>query len=109
LLVAFQEVGDRTAAEELRGRYLFVPTSSVPPLPEGEYWTHDLIGCQVWTEEGRLLGAVREVIHGPANDVWATEGKGGEVLIPALKDVVHEVDTAGRRIVVREVPGLTTP
>lgn len=108
LLVSFHEVGDRTAAEELRGHYLFVPSSSAPPLPEGEYWAHDLVGCEVWTEEGRLLGAVGEVIHGPANDVWAIKGQGVEVLIPALKDVVHEVDTAGRRIVVREVPGLTT-
>lgn len=109
LLVAFHGVEDRTAAEELRSHYLFVPTSSAPPLPEGEYWTHDLIGCEVRTVEGRLLGTVREIIHSPANDVWATEGPGGEVLIPALRDVVHEVDTAARRIVVREVPGLTTP
>jgi len=109
LLVAFQGVGDRTAAEELRGHYVFVPSSSAPPLPAGEYWSYDLIGCEVRTEEGRLLGTVREVIHGPANDVWVAQGQGGEVLIPALKDVVHQVDTAGRRIVVRDVPGLTTP
>lgn len=109
LLVAFHGVEDRTAAEELRGHYLFVPSSSAPPLPEGEYWAHDLIGCEVRTEEGRLLGTVGEVIHGPANDVWVTEGPDGEVLIPALKDVVNQVDTAGRRIVVREVPGLTAP
>jgi len=109
LLVTFRGVADRTAAEELQGRYLFVPASSAPSLPEGEYWSYDLIGCQVLTEEGRHLGEVREVIHTPANDVWATQGEGGEVLIPALKDVVQEVDTAARRIVIREVPGLTTP
>ncbi|MGH2557385.1 MAG: ribosome maturation factor RimM [Actinomycetota bacterium] len=109
LLVAFHGVEDRTAAEELRGRYLFVPSSSAPPLPEGKYWAHDLIGCEVRTEEGRLLGTVGEVIHGPANDVWVARSQEGELLIPALKDVVNQVDTAGRRIVVREVPGLTTP
>jgi 16S rRNA processing protein RimM len=108
LLVAFQGVQDRTAAEELRGEYLFVQSSSAPPLPEGEYWSHDLIGCEVRTEDGRVLGIVSEVIHGPANDVWLTQGEEGELLIPALKDVVHVVDTAGRKILVREVPGLTT-
>jgi 16S rRNA processing protein RimM len=109
LLVAFREVGDRTAAEELRGHYLFVPASWAPSLPQGKFWSHDLIGCQVFTDEGRALGEVREVIRTHANDVWATQGEEGEVLIPALKDVVLEVDTAARRIVIREVPGLTTP
>ena len=61
------------------------------------------------TEEGRALGTIREVIHTPANDIWATEGPDGEVLLPALRDVVRTVDLAGRRVVVREVPGLTEP
>lgn len=108
LLVTFRGVGDRTAADALRGQYLFVPTSSTPSLPEGEYWAHDLIGCEVLTNQGRTIGRVREILHTQANDVWVTEGGDGEVLIPALKDVVQEVDLAGRRVVVREVPGLTT-
>jgi 16S rRNA processing protein RimM len=107
LLVAFREIRDRTAADGLRGHYLFVLTSSTPPLPEGEYWIHDLIGCEVLTDEGRALGRVGEVIHTQANDVWAVRGEDGEVLIPALKDVVRKMDVAGRRIVIREVPGLT--
>jgi 16S rRNA processing protein RimM len=109
LLVAFRGVQDRTSAEALRGRYLFVPASSAPHLPEGEYWAHDLVGCDVLTEEGRSLGRIREVLHTQANDVWVAEGAAGEVLIPALKEVVREVDVAGRRVVVREIPGLTTP
>jgi 16S rRNA processing protein RimM len=109
LLVAFRGVQDRTSAEALRGRYLFVPASSAPHLPEGEYWAHDLVGCDVLTEEGRSLGRIREVLHTQANDVWVAEGAAGEVLIPALKEVVREVDVAGRRVVVREIPGLTSP
>jgi 16S rRNA processing protein RimM len=109
LLVAFREIGDRTAADGLRGHYLFVPTASTPPLPEGAYWTHELVGCEVVTDEGRVLGRVHEIIHTQANDVWAIRGEQGEVLIPALKDVVREVDPGGRRIVIGEVPGLTRP
>jgi len=52
---------------------------------------------------------VREVIHTPANDVWAAEGDDGEVLIPALKEVVASVDLTARRVVVREIAGLTVP
>jgi 16S rRNA processing protein RimM len=107
LIVAFEEVSDRTQAEGLGGVYLFVPAGSAPGLPEGSFWPHELLGCDVVTEEGRSLGTIREVVHGPANDLWAAEGAGGEVLVPALKDVVRRVDLAGRRIVVREVPGLT--
>jgi 16S rRNA processing protein RimM len=109
LLVQFEGVGDRNRAEALQGSYLFVPAASAPTLPEGEFWTHDLIGCEVVTEGGRSLGRIREVIHTPANDVWAAQGDGGEVLVPALKDVVEAVDLQGRRVVVRDVPGLTAP
>lgn len=109
LLVAFRGIDDRTAAEALRGRYLFVPASSSPSLPEGEYWGHDLVGCEVFAEDGRSIGRIREILHTQANDVWAVDGQDGEVLLPALKDVIEEVDVAGRRIVVREVPGLTGP
>ena len=109
LLVRFEEVADRDAAESLQGSYMFVPAASAPELPDGEFWAHDLIGCEVVTEAGRSLGLVREVIHTPANDVWAAEGDDGEVLIPALKEVVASVDLTARRVVVREIAGLTVP
>ena len=108
MLVFFEGVGDRDAAEALQGTYLFVPASDAPPLPEGEFWPHELIGCEVVTDGGRTLGRLQEVIHTRANDVWTVRGDdGGEVLVPALRTVVGDVDLVARRIVVREVPGLT--
>jgi 16S rRNA processing protein RimM len=86
-----------------------VPESASPHLPDGSWWDHQLVGCEVVTESGRALGTVREVIHTAANDVWSAVSDEGETLIPALKDVIVSVDTAGKRIVVREVPGLTAP
>jgi 16S rRNA processing protein RimM len=109
LLVAFEAVDGRTQAEGLQGEYLFVPASAAPPLPGGEFWAHDLVGCRVESEEGRPLGRIKEVIHTPANDVWAAEGEYGEILIPALKDVVADVDLQERRVLIREIPGLTAP
>lgn len=109
LLVRFEEIPDRSAAEAVRGAYLFVKTADVQAPPDGEFWTHQLVGCAVATEGGRDLGTIREVMRNPANDVWAADGPDGEVLIPALKDVVTSVDVAARRIVVRDVPGLTSP
>jgi 16S rRNA processing protein RimM len=109
VLVTFEGVSDRDQADALRGSYLFVPASESPSLPEGEYWPHQLIGCDVVAEGRGSLGALTEVIHTPANDVWVVRGGDGETLVPALRDVVLEVDLQGRRIVVRQVPGLTAP
>ena len=110
LLVTFEGVGERTQAEQLRGAMLVVPLSMLPPLPEGEFWPHQLIGCDVVTETGRSLGAVADVIGNPANDLWAAVDEAGtETLIPAIREVVISVDVVDRRIEVREIPGLTAP
>ena len=110
LLVKFHQVSDRTAAESLQHRYLFVDRAEVPPAPEGAFWPHELEGSEVVTEAGRSLGILREVVHGPANDIWVTgSSTEEEILIPALKDVVSSVDVATKRVVVRDVPGLTAP
>ncbi len=59
---------------------------------------------------GRILGAVREVIPNPANDLWvAVDDAGRETLVPALADLLIDVDVAARTIVVDDVPGLTAP
>jgi 16S rRNA processing protein RimM len=62
------------------------------------------------TASGRLLGIVKEDIPNPANDLWvAVDEDGNETLVPALADILIEVDVDGRTIVVRDVPGLTAP
>jgi len=102
LLVKFEEVPDRTAAELLRGRLLLVRSTDAPVLPPDAWWSHELVGCEVVTEEGRALGPVTEVLHHPEQDVWVTE----RAMIPAVRDLVVEVDTGARRIVIRDLPGL---
>jgi 16S rRNA processing protein RimM len=109
-LVAFDGFEDRSAAERVRGRTLVVPESMLPPLPEGEYWPHQLEGCEVITESGRHLGSIVDVIPNPANDLWvANDPSGVETLVPAIRDVIVNVDVAAKRVVVRDVPGLTLP
>ena len=108
ILVKFREVPDRTAAEALRGQVLLVRAADAPPAPEGAFWVHQVVGLDVVTEGGRELGRVGSVLHNPANDVWVTEGPSGELLIPALRDVIVEVDLDAGRAVVREIEGLTS-
>jgi 16S rRNA processing protein RimM len=109
VLVRFDEIPDRTAAEALSGAYLFVPADSSPALPEGEFWPQQILGAEVRLESGRSLGRVAEIVRTQANDVWVTRGEDRESLIPALRDVVVSVDVVAGLIVVREVPGLTVP
>ena len=108
LLVRFREVRDREQAEGIQRALLVVPESSSPSLPEGSWWDHQIEGCTVETDRGRSLGTVREVIHTAANDVWSVvDGGGRETLVPVLNDVLVSVDTEAKRIVVREIEGLT--
>jgi 16S rRNA processing protein RimM len=108
LLLSFEGVVERVAAEQLRGSMLVVPQSALPPLPDGEFWPHQLIGCEVVTEGGRSLGKLTDVIANPANDLWsAVDDAGTETLIPAISEFVVEVDIDARRVSVRDIPGLT--
>jgi 16S rRNA processing protein RimM len=109
-LVRFAGVSDRAAAEQLRGEVLVVPETWLPELGEGEFWPFQLEGCEVVTESDRRLGRVVEVIPNPANDLWVAIDDGGiETLVPAVREVIVEVDIAAKRILVRDVPGLTAP
>ena len=109
ILVSFRGVTSRTSAEALRGELTIRP-SQLPDLPPGEYWPHQLDGCEVVTDAERTLGRITDVIPNPANDLWvAVDESGVETLIPALQDVLLEVDLEARRILVRDIPGLTAP
>ena len=110
LLVRFAGIEDRGTAEGLRGAVLVVPESWLPDLADGEWWAHQVEGCEVRTASGRILGVVREVIPNPANDLWvAVDDEGRETLVPALADLLIDVDVGARTIVVDDVPGLTAP
>ncbi|HYJ60880.1 MAG TPA: ribosome maturation factor RimM [Actinomycetota bacterium] len=110
LLVTFAQIDDRVAAEALHGAELTVPGSWLPELADGEWWPHDLEGCVVTTDDGRVVGTIREVEFNPANDLWVTvDDAGRETLVPALASILLDVDVAAKRILVRAVPGLTVP
>ena len=109
LLIAFDGIDDRPGAEALRGATLVVPRSMLPSLPQGEYWHHELEGCSVVTESGRALGSVHGVVPNPAHDLWIVVDEGEETLVPAIREVVVSVDVVGKRVVVRDIPGLTAP
>jgi 16S rRNA processing protein RimM len=91
-------VGDRDAAEALRGARLLVERAALPALEEGEYYYEDLLGCRVEDLEGKSLGEVREVFSAGASDVLVVRQGGEERLIPLVDEWVGEVDLEGKRI-----------
>lgn len=107
LLLHFEGIVDRTAAEGLRNTILEVERDpdARPEDPE-EFYDHQLIGLDVITVEGVPVGVVSEVLHLPAQDVLSVAMESGEVLIPFVTAVVPDVDLAARRIVVDPPPGL---
>jgi 16S rRNA processing protein RimM len=106
MLVKFAGVTDRDAAEELRQALLLIPEDEAMPLADDENYAHDLIGLQVETQEGRVLGRLTEILYTSANDVYVVRGPAGELLIPALRQVVLTVDLAAGRMVVTLPEGL---
>jgi len=106
MLVKLASVPDRTTAELLQWRRLLIPEVEVMPLGEHENYAHDLIGLSVETVTGEVLGEVMEILFTPANDVYVVSGPRGELLLPALRDVVLRVDLEAGKMVVQVPDGL---
>ena len=97
-VVALDGVTSREAAERLVGRYLEIEP---PELPPGSHYWHELIGITVFDPAGRELGRIVEVFRAGENEVYRVVGEGDEILVPALREVVTELDVAARSMVVR--------
>lgn len=111
LLVAFEEIEDRNAAETVRGTVLhaMLGHDEVPADPE-EYYDHQLIGLAVVDLDGAHLGEVKAVVHGSAQDLLTVRTPDGrDTLVPFVEALVPEVDLAAGRIVVADRPGLVAP
>ncbi len=107
LLVTFDEIGDRDAAEQARGTVLVVPVdpSESPEDPE-EFYDHQLVGLAVERPDGTRVGTVARVEHTGAQDLLLIDVDGRPVLFPFVGALVPTVDVAGGRIVVDDRPGL---
>ncbi len=102
LLIRLEGIADRDQAELLRGKEVAIQTESLPSLPEGEYYHHQLIGLQVVDETGTDLGALDQILETGANDVYLVKTRdGAELLLPAIEEVVLNVDLENRRMTVR--------
>jgi 16S rRNA processing protein RimM len=105
-LLKFADYDDRTTADSLRHLLVQIPVEEAMPLEEDEYYLYQIVGLAAWTEQGEYLGRVREVLNTGANDVYVIRGPKGDILLPAIDDVVREVDLETGRLTVVLPEGL---
>ncbi|WP_433477878.1 ribosome maturation factor RimM [Spirillospora sp. CA-142024] len=109
LLVRFAGIGDRDAAEALRGAWLVVDPGDIPPSADpDDFHDQELIGLAVVTADGADVGRVAEVLH-HGQDLLVVRGTAGETLVPFVTALVPEVDVSGGRLVIDPPPGLLDP
>jgi len=105
-IIKLRSIDSVKQAEELRGQLVEIPHSQLRPLPEGQYYHFQLIGLEVWTTRGELLGDITEILTAQSNDNYVVSGVQGEILIPAIEDVVKSIDLDEGHVVVEPIEGL---
>ncbi|MCK5793586.1 MAG: 16S rRNA processing protein RimM [Anaerolineales bacterium] len=107
ILVSLKELPDRTAVEIFRNVMVYMKSEDMPELPEGDYFIHQLVGMEVITDQGEKLGTLKEILITGANDVYLVESpEGKELLIPAIEDVVLNINQDSGQILVHIISGL---
>ena len=107
VLLKLEGINNPEDAEMLKNAFLEVDREDAVPLEEGQYFIVDLIGLEVYTDEGKLLGKVDDIYNTGANDIYVVKDElGKQILLPGIKDVIKEVDLESEKIVVHLIPGL---
>jgi 16S rRNA processing protein RimM len=75
-------------------------------LPEGQYHHHQIIGLKVRTIQGELIGTITEILSGQSNDNYIVQGENGELLIPAIEDVIKSIDLEQGCVTIEAIEGL---
>ncbi len=106
-LLTFKGFDSINDVEKFKGGELKVSEDELIELEEDEFYIHQLVGCEVITDEGESLGKIVEVLQPGANDVWVVKGgKRGEILLPYIDECIKSVDVANKRVVCHLMEGL---
>lgn len=107
VLLTLKEIIDMNEAEKLKGLYVELPQDELPSLEEGHFYIFQIIGLDVY-EGQELLGKITDVLKTGSNDVYVIQREqGGNIYLPALKEVVHSINVESGKMIVTLPPGLT--
>ncbi len=107
VLIKFKGIDNIEEAEQLRQRYILIDREKEEPLEEGVYYIVDLIGLDVYTDDGKLLGKVDDIFNTGSNDIYVVKDKlGKQILLPGISEVLKDIDLKNEKITVHLIPGL---
>jgi 16S rRNA processing protein RimM len=106
VFLAFEGYDSPEKARALNGWFIKVPKEETVPLPEGSYYRFELMGMEVFSESGELLGTVSGIFETGSNDVYVLKQGRKEIYIPATKEIIRKVDRTSRRITIHVMDGL---
>ena len=106
VILKFKDVDDINEIEPYKGKSLYVTRDMAVPLKENEYYIGDLIGMEVFLEDGSYFGTLKDVMETGANDVYIVQTEDREVLIPAIKDCIIKVDVEDSKMTIHLLKGL---
>lgn len=105
-LLIFEGYDSISSVEPLKGGLLKIREDQLTDLDEGEFYFHEIIGCEVYTDAGELVGKITEILSPGANDVWVVKGNRKEYYIPYIESVVHSINIDEKRITIIPMEGL---
>ena len=106
-LLTFEGYDNINDVEKFKGKMLKINEEQLNELDEDEFYYHEIIGCEVFTDEGVSLGKITEILSPGANDVWVVKRAGEkDLLLPYIEDVVKEVDVDNKKVIVHVLEGL---
>lgn len=107
VILKLANIKDMNEAEKYKNQYLYVDRENAVKLSKDTFFIADLIGLEVFTDEGEMLGKITSVFSTGSNDVYEVKADNGKnILIPAIKDVVIEVDVEGGKMIIKMLEGL---
>lgn len=107
VLLKLKGIEDMNMAEKLKGCYLKIKREDARKLPNDTYFIADLIGLNVYTEDGILLGKVDDIYNNKSNDIYVIKDElGKQILLPAIKNVIKHIDIENEKITVHLLNGL---
>lgn len=106
-LISLAGIDDRNKAETLRGAKIFMRRSELPQPEEDEAWLEDLLGADIFLEDGKRVGILDHIEYPAGQEIWAIRDDAGrEILFPARPEFISSIDAAGGRVVIAPPPGL---
>ncbi|OGO28342.1 MAG: 16S rRNA processing protein RimM [Chloroflexi bacterium RBG_16_54_18] len=106
-IVALDGYHNPESVGKLRNQLVFVQSKNLPPLPEGEYYHHEILGLRIMTSDDQELGQLVQILQTGANDVFVVQTPSkAEILIPNIDEIVRKIDLENGVILIDPIPGL---